>query len=185
MAGSAETCKPVEEAAAVEAVTEEAKPAEVVAVEYKDLKLPEGVAADDALASPFLAEAAKLGLPQAQVEALLAQVTPKIQDALKAPYQEWVKTQTAWQSEVMNDPEIGGDNFATMKATVAKVLDNPAFCDPGLREALNFTGAGNNPVVIRSLFRMAQKLTEGGLVRTGNPAGTAKTAAQVLYPDLS
>jgi hypothetical protein len=168
-----------------EAPAEEAKPDAPQPVEYKDLKLPEGLATDNAMVSAFAEEASKMGLPQAQAEALLSNIAPKVMDALKAPYQAWVDTQASWQAEVMKDPEVGGSNFTAVKATVAKVLDDPRFCDPGLREALNFTGSGNNPAVIRSMYRMAKALTEGGPVVGGSPPGQAKSAAQIFYPNLS
>jgi hypothetical protein len=163
----------------------EEAPKEAAPVEYKDIKLPDGVATDDASVAAFAAEAAKQGIPQDKLEALIASVAPQIQGALKAPHQAWVDTQTEWQKQVMADPEIGGANFAGMKVTVAKMLDDPRFCDPGLREALNFTGAGNNPAVIRTMFKLAQIVTEGGPTATGAPPNAGKTAAQILYPNLT
>jgi len=69
------------------------------------------------------------------------------------------------------------------------VLDNPELSDPKFREALVFTGAGNHPAIVRTLYRWARSLSEGGAViggapdrgRDGGINGERPSAAESLY----
>jgi hypothetical protein len=171
----------VDQAAAPAEPAVDGKPADVVPVEYKDLKVPEGIQADSPTLTAFTETAGKLGISQSAAEALIAQFGPEMAKAATGPYKAWAETQNAWVATVKADPEIGGDNFTRMTSTIAKVLDDPRFADPGTREALNLTGAGNNPALIRTLYRMAQALTEGEHV-AGNPPRQTKSTAELLYP---
>ena len=166
------------------APAEAPKPAEPAAVEYKDIKVPEGIAADNPALAAFAAEAGKLGIPQDKAEALLASVAPQIAQQLTDPYRAWTRTQEEWTAAIKADPEIGGDNFAKMQTTIARALDNPRLSDPGLREAMILTGAGNNPAVVRSLYRWAQALTEGAHVSGSPAAQTSKSVLADMYPSM-
>ena len=166
----------------VEAPAEPVK-AEPVATEYKDIKVPEGIAADDPALTEFAAQAAKMGISQENAEALLAQVGPKIAEQLAQPYKVWNDTQAAWQGEIKADATFGGDKLAPTTQAIARLLDNPAFCDPKLREALVFTGAGNNPAVFRTFAKIAAILTEGQHV-SGSPAVQTNTLSS-WYPSMT
>jgi hypothetical protein len=81
----------------------------------------------------------------------------------------WAEQNTKWQNEVKADQELGGAKLDEVKQTISKVLDNTELSDPKVREVLDFTGAGNHPAIIRTFYRWAQKLSEGGSV-AGEPA---------------
>lgn len=140
---------------------------EVPAFDAEKLTLPEGFEKGEHF-DQFVEWSKEAGINQPQAEKLIglyAEATQKQADAL---VETWTKQQETWQNEVKADKELGGTNLTNVKQTIAKVLDNPDLSDPKFREALDFTGAGNNPAVIRTLFRWAQKLTEGASV-AGNP----------------
>lgn len=127
--------------------------------------------------------------PQKRAQALVDLYAKSLNAALKSQMDSWHKQQGDWQREIQADAELGGSKLDGVKQTVSKVLDNPALSDPNFREALVFTGAGNNPAVVRTLYRWARALSEGGAV-TGMPAernrdgsinGERPTAAQALY----
>jgi hypothetical protein len=149
------------------------------AAEYA-LTVPPGMNADDPLFGAFKEIAAKHGLSLEAAQDIVDMVAPKLTDALTAPYQLWKKTQETWQAEAKADSEFGGPNFARNMASIAKVLDQ--HCDPKLRDALNVTGAGNHPAIIRSFWRLAQILTEPSHVAAAKPASVSKDAAGVMYP---
>ena len=87
--------------------------------------------------------------------------------------------------EIRADPEIGGENVRKVQATIGRMLDNPVFCDPGLRQVMDYTGAGNNPAFVRSFYRMALALSEGGPIQAGRPSAPPKSAAETLYPSMT
>ncbi len=157
----------------------EAEPPKALDPKDYKLELPEGLKAEDPLLSKFLEGAAEAGLPQDKVQALVARVAPDLMRQVAEPYEAWNQLQTDWQSQVKADPEIGGARLPEALARISTLMDR--FGDPGLREALTMTGAGNNPAIIKSLNRMALAMTEGKLV-AGNPAGPKRDIAEVMYP---
>lgn len=182
-AGEAEGGKPGDGAAEAGA-----KPGEKEPVEYTDFKLPEGVQADEKTMSDFKTTAREAGLSQDQAQKLVDLHTDAVKAATDASTQLWYDTQKQWQAEVLKDPEIGGANFEPMKATVAKAIDAVGGEDAAkIRQAFDYTGAGNNPDIIRFLYRLGKAIGEGGAVASGTPTTVEapKTAAEKLYPTQS
>jgi hypothetical protein len=162
----------------------EPKPAAEVPIKY-EFKIPDGVEADQKMLDSFTAIAAESKLPQEVAQKMVDLYANAVKEANDSPYRLWADTQKAWQETVRNDPELGGDNFDTMRATIANAIDRVAGKEAqAFRDALNFTGAGNNPEIIRALYRFSLPYAEGGQV-TGQPARVEppKSAAEVLYPD--
>jgi len=152
---------------------------------YTDFKLPEGVELDKEMldeAKTFMAK--DLNLTQEKAQKLVDFHVKALQGMAEAPYQLWADTQREWQAEVNKDPELGGINLPQVKTKISKLLD--AYGDPKVREALSFTGAGNNPAIIRTLYKIANVLTEGRFI-PGNLSGPAgeRTAANILYPTMT
>lgn len=132
-----------------------------------------------------------LNLSQDQAQRLIDFYT-KVSEDEYTKSSTTVREQTEkWVSEVKADPEIGG-KLDQVKATVSKAIDGLG--DPKLasdfREAMDFTGAGNNPAFIRAFYKLAQKVTEGTIVSGGRPspvrapADGPRSAAKALYPNL-
>jgi hypothetical protein len=104
----------------------------------------------------------------------------------------WQETQEQWVKEVKADPELG-PRLNEVKTTISRAIDglnNPKLARD-FREAMDFTGAGNNPAFIRAFYKLAQMVTEGGHVAGGGPsaagqkrAGEMPSAAQAMYPNL-
>lgn len=158
---------------------------------YADFTAPEGFEIDPtalAEATPIFKE---LGLDQAKAQKLVDFYAKQSQQAAEAPMKLWQDTQKDWVDSIKADPEIGG-KLDTVRATVAKVIDSlgPELA-ADFRQAMDFTGAGNNPAFVKVMFKLAAQLTEGGFVRGGNPSaggqgnqGRPTSAAQALYPNL-
>lgn len=151
----------------------------VVPEKYEDFKLPEGVSIDKEKHEGFKALAKDLGLTQEGAQKLVDQHLNALKEAIDGPGKRWAELQTDWQKQVKDDSEIGGANFAGMKASVARAIDK--FGTPGLRDALNLTGAGNNPDIVKFIARLSKASAEGTPV-TGSPAKPPKSAAEILYP---
>jgi hypothetical protein len=163
------------------ATTANAEPAE-----YAEFQLPEGVQVDEQKMADFKAKAREAGLSQEQAQKLVDVHTNAIKAASDASTQLWYDTQKEWQQQVIKDPEIGGKNFEPMKETVAKAIDTVGGEDAQkIRQAFEYTGAGNNPDIIRFLYRLGKAIGEGGAVGGGMPAAVEqpKSAAERLYPN--
>lgn len=107
-------------------------------------------------------------------------------EAAAAPYKIWSDTQAAWAKEVKEDPKIGGSNLPRTLGTIAKYIDSMPNAKE-FREALTYTGAGNNPAIIRGLHALATHHVESGLA-TGRPSvntgGPKAPGAKAMYPTL-
>jgi hypothetical protein len=147
---------------------------------YADFTLPEGMEID----SDGMSEAKELfaadGLSQERAQAYVDLYTAKLKDAMEAPYKLWAETQRSWQDEVRNDREIGGARLAANLGVAAKAVDR--FGGDALRQALNVSGAGNHPEVIRAFIRIGKAISEDGLVMGRGVAHDARSRADRLYP---
>ena len=173
---------PEQLAAEAEAAAKAAKP--MTAADYKLPEgLPEGVDAKDPLVAPLLDAAAKAGVSNEALGAILSELAPKVQEQLAAPYKAWNELQTKWGNEIKSDKDIGG---AKLPETVARIMQGvKQFGDEAaVTEALRITGAGNNPAIIRLLNSVFSRLAEGSPV-AGAPAQQGKSAAQKLYDHSS
>lgn len=155
---------------------------------YETFKLPEGFEANE----PVLTEASgifkDLGLSQGQAQKLVDFYSKVSSNVADAGVKFWQDTQTAWRDEVKADPVIGGQKLGQVMGTINKAITSlgDATLISNFREAMNITGAGNNPHFIRAFYALAQKVTEGGPV-SGRPDAGLKaplTAAAAMYPNL-
>lgn len=150
------------------------------AVTYADFTLPDGVQVD----GEQLTEAKKMfaadGLSQDRAQAYVDLYTEKLKEATEAPYKLWAETQRAWQDEVRADREIGGAKLAGNLSIAAKAIDR--FGGDRLRQALNVSGAGNHPDVIRAFIRIGKAISEDSMVMGRGVAHQSRNRAERLYP---
>jgi len=158
---------------------------------YEEFKVPDGFTLDETVAKEAGDLFKGMNLNQSQAQSLVDFYAAKAADAAKAPYDAWAKTQDDWKAAIKADPEIGG-KLDQVKASVGKLYD--ALGDPKLvsefKEAMEFTGAGNNPAFVKALYKLSQKLTEGGPVlgrgpvEVRSPSGAAPSIAGAMFPNL-
>lgn len=153
------------------------------AEDYK-FKLPEGVDAESPLISAFASVAAEEGISPEAAQKVADKVAPLIAEAERKPYEAWKNLQETWQAEVQNDPDIGGAKLESTVAGIAKVIDRFGGPDGGtsVRLALETTGAGNNPALIRLLANISKAVNESAPVKASGPPA-AKSAAEIFYPN--
>jgi hypothetical protein len=163
---------------------EPAKPEEPIT--YEAFKLPDGVTLDEAKLGDFTKLAAEARIPQDVAQKLVDLYSSDLKAIQDAPMRAWTEMQNKWQEQVRNDPEIGGKNLdknlAATKTGLKNLLGEGA---DKFFEALNITGAGNNPEIIRGLFKAASAHAPASPV-VGSPAGlNQKTAGATLYPGMA
>jgi hypothetical protein len=111
-----------------------------------------------------------------------------------APAEFYETKQNEWKSAINSDPEIGGSKWNGTRASIGRLFDSlgDSKMTDAFREAMDYTGAGNHPAVVKFLARVAARLTEGGPVRGGGPSqegmirpGEGRpSAARAIYPNL-
>lgn len=177
--------------AALKTKYDEAKAAEAAKpIEYKDFKVPEGFKFDDAALAGIKSDFAEAKLSQDQAQKLIDKHVQAVKSAAESPYKLWNETQAKWQKEVMADPEIGGAKFDTVtKPAIAKAITSFAGDAAGqaqFKEAMNFTGAGNNPTIVRFLARLGASLMEGSPASGAPPKAPGRSFEEMAarqYPN--
>lgn len=163
----------------------EPEPEPIKPEDYK-LDMPEGINRDDPLVAAFLEGAAKGGMDDKSVQAVISTLGPKLAEQLAAPMKAWTTLNEQWQAEVKADAVLGGANLPATVQTVTDAINlvmAPAEAQKA-REALTMTGAGNNPAIVRLLHSMASRLVEKGAVQGNNPAEVRNPSA-LLYPSTA
>jgi hypothetical protein len=170
------------------AVTETAPAIEPPAVVWSDFTLPEGVKLDDASLSTFK-EVLGGELPpqergQRLVDMHLQEMEKHRQAVSDHQINVWKETQSQWRDAVKTDPELGGNRFNTTIQTCISAVTRFGGNEQQraeLLQALDYTGAGNNPAIIRLINNMASKLSEGSPVTQSAAPKQPVTREQKRY----
>jgi len=165
----------------------EAKAAEVPET-YADFVMPEGVEVDAAMLTEFSTVAKELGLTQAQAQKLVDLQTKAAtagetgrQTQLEAALQA---QSDAWVNEIKNDPELGGAKFDATVSTAVKAIST--FFGDDFRALLNESGIGNNPALIRGMYKIGAAISEDKMVIPGSDASATEepSAAKAMFGDV-
>jgi len=149
---------------------------------YEAFKAPEGVKLDEALTAQATELFADMGLSQDQAQKLVNFHAGQMQALAQANAKAYADLQTTWVNEIKADPEIGGTKLQSSLGLAANAIDRLGI--PGLKEALDLTGAGNNPAVVRAFVAMGRMMSEDRFAAgNGAPAASPKNPAQVIYGD--
>ena len=168
--------------AEAEATAKAADDTKATPFKVDEIKLAEGFEVDPALAGELTEVINEFGIPRSAVAKLLSLQEKAMSATSEAGSRLWSETQDKWRTEITADPEIGGDKWGKISASIGQVLDK--YGSPDVRAALDLTGAGNNPHIARMMAKIAADLTEPGFVPSGKPANQPQDAASKLYPDM-
>ena len=159
---------------------------------YQQFNVPSGYELDPKILEEATGLFKGAGLTQDHAQKLVDFYVAKTTESQNEPFRFWQETQENWVKEVKADPELG-HRLDQVKTTISRAIDS--LNDPKLaqafREAMDYTGAGNNPAFIRAFYKLSQKLTEGNFVSGNGPSapsqqrqGTMPSAAKAMYPNL-
>ncbi len=156
------------------AVSDPARPS------YTDFKLPDGVTVDPEQLKTASELFADSGLSQQQAQKFIDLAASREQAAATKGVQAFVELQNKWVSEIKADPDIGGDKLQASLASAARAIDRLGV--PGLKEALDLPGAGNNPAVVKAFVRLGQMVSEDRFAPgNGAPPAAPKSPAEAIY----
>lgn len=152
------------------------------AVKFSDLKIPDGFSLDEKAAEGFLGVVNDEKLSSSErINKLIGLHVEAMKQASEKSSADVASMLEKWREETMADPEIGGDKLSGNLTNISKALDR--FGSPEAKMAFNFTGAGNNPHIIKFIAKMAAALNEPKPGIPGSPgAGADKSIADLLYP---
>jgi hypothetical protein len=155
------------------------------AVEAFELRVPEGVKADESLLKEFGPLAKGLGMKSADAQKIVDLYATRVQAQAKAADEAFAKQQGAWKDEVKADKEIGGQNFDQTRVEVGRFF-NAFDKDGSVRKAISQLGLGNHPAIVRLAVRAAKLLREDGVVAAGAPGGerSEEDKLRSKYPSM-
>lgn len=148
------------------------------APEKYEFKAPENKSFDPELLNAYSEVAKELNLSQDAAQKMLSTLAPAI-EARQMQQIEAVRAE--WAESSRTDKEFGGDGLDQNLAVAKKALDQ--FGSPELRTLLNESGLGNNPEVIRFMFRAGKAISEDRFV--GRSEGGVKAGPRTFGDQAS
>lgn len=176
-----------------EVKVEETKPVEDVKVESKDevvevkkdepiiydLKLSEESSLDPSVVTEIKEFAEKNKISKEAAQEILTSREKTLENYLAKVESETEKQIVTWGEEVLNDPVMGGQNFETTKTYALNVLNK--YGDDSLREILRESGYGNNPHVVRFLYKLGKSMASDSLVMPKTTGSQEKPIEDYFY----
>lgn len=173
-----------------------AKAEPAVVPEKYELKAPEGFEVDPDFidkATPVLKE---LGITNEGAQKLFDIVQGKVTNAKSEIIDAYETMRDGWRKEMVADKELGNgkDDLApAVKQNIAAAINFlPAELQTPFKDAMNLTGAGDNPAFVKALNHLGKQFREGTPVTPGKPSPLGqkppgagpKSAAAAIYPNL-
>lgn len=158
--------------------------AEPVPFDAAKITLPEGFEKDEKVFGDFAKVATELKLPQESAQKLVDLYSGAVKAVGEANTKLWNDTKTEWESAVKADPEIGGDKLTPTVQQISRALDTTLGAEgaKSFKEAMEITGAGSHPAVVKALAKFATLLAEGGHV-PGSPGKGKVDTASLFFPN--
>lgn len=147
-----------------------------------ELKLPEGALLKPEHVEQIASLAKEQGLSNAQAQAILEREAAMAADTAKAQQAEFDRIKDEWRQRASEDKEIGGSAFKENVENAFRALN--AYGSQALRDALDSTGFGNHPELIRVFSRIGKDMAEDKFVHSKGQSVTNKDHAKVLYGDM-
>lgn len=163
---------------------------------YSDYKVPEGFTLDPEIKTAADKLFKGMNLSQAQAQELVDFYAAQTKEAFEAPFNAYQEQRKEWRATAEADPDLrgklgpGGEVLTTISKAIDGLGDAKLASD--FREAMDLTGAGDNPAFIRAFFLLSRQLTEGSHVagRGPSPGGqrspnaAQRSPASDLWPNL-
>lgn len=155
---------------------------EFVPLTAENLTFPEDMAVNEQARDDFLSILNNRELsPAEQAQKLVDLQTSLAREASETGSKAWDEVTADWVSKVKADPEFGGPKHEATMLSIGKLVQN--YGDDDLRDAMNLTGAGNHPAVVRFLAKIAKDFNEGGPV-SGTPTNQS-SGLDKMYPSMA
>jgi hypothetical protein len=150
--------------------------------EYADFTAPEGVTLNAEAIDALKAFAKEKNLTQEDAQKLVDMGAQVTQANVARLNEQIAQVQAQWLDAAKTDKEFGGDALNENLAIAARARET--FGTPELKAALDTTGMGNHPEVVRFFVRVGKAISEDRLVAgTTRPAQVSRE--QRMYPTMN
>lgn len=146
-----------------------------------DLKAPKDSLLDTAAVDAIKAFAKEKGLSAEQAQAMLERESANVASFVEQQEQARDQMRSSWLEQTKTDKEIGGEQFNANAELAKRVVEK--FGTDEFKKALDESGLGNHPELVRILARIGKAMGNDTLVVPGSTSGTPKPSmAERLYP---
>lgn len=149
--------------------------------EYQ-FQAPEGMELDTEAMEAFTPVAKELGLNNEQAQKLVDLYATRMQSNTEAQTEEWQRQIEQWETDLKNDPDIGGRQFDASIQAAGQAMDR--FATPELREFLDQTGMGSHPEMVKLMAKIGKAIGEDDFVSPPGSSGTQEPAGDKTYADI-
>lgn len=153
--------------------------ARVVPEKY-DLKLPDGSQLDAKAIEAVSAFAKEKKLTQDEAQAVLERESATLASYVDSQKEQLAQKQKEWVETIKSDKELGGEGMNKTIEMAKRVVDR--YGSDSLKKALNDSGLGNHPELVRFVSRIGKAMSEDQLVLPGTQATGKKSLEDVFYP---
>lgn len=152
-------------------------------VEYEDFSLPEGMDVDQEALGEFTKFAQEHGLSQEAAQSLIDSHVSNIEKFTEAQQERWSEIKESWSKEALADKELQSEEGGSEAAVALAKTAVEKLGGGELQEALELTGAGNHPAVVKAFYKMGKAMAEDKMVFGGTASDTSSKAAK-LFPSM-
>lgn len=150
-------------------------------IEYEAFKVPEGFEVNEDVQKDLIDFAHEKRLSQEEAQKLADMNTKAAQDAVNEMYGKWEGIQKDWRNAAKADKEYGGEDFDKNLGLAKRALKE--YGTPELAEAVELTGMGNHPELVRFLVRVGKTLSEDNVMNEGGAITSTEQLAKRLFPN--
>lgn len=151
------------------------------APEKYDLKLPDNALLDAAHVDKAAAFAQELKLPNDKAQALLERDNANIAAYVEGQKKQFEQQAKEWVETMKTDKDIGGEAFPKNVEMAKRVVGR--FGSTELQQALDSSGLGNHPGLVKMLVQIGKAMSEDQLVLPGSstPSAPKKSMEEKFY----
>ena len=144
-----------------------------------EFEVPEGFELPDDLKDEFTSILSDKDLSDKErAQKLIDMQTNHMSKQAEERSQQWEETQKEWISQLKNDKEFGGANFEANVQVAQNAIEQ--FGGEELKQALDMSGMGNNPALVKMFAQVGRQISEAPVVDGKAPTREA-SLADVLY----
>jgi hypothetical protein len=118
-------------------------------------------------------------MSQEDAQKLVDMQSQALQGFQKKLTADFEKTRDDWKVQSKADQEIGGEQFGENMELAKRVIDK--FGSEEFKTAVNDTGFGNHPELLRVFTRIGKAMANDSLVLSGKESVKAKSMEDVFY----
>jgi len=161
------------------AVDESSKADETVEVEEIKLEAIEDSKLTDADVKRIEAFAKDRGLNNEAANELLKNESKSIDDYAASQLEKFEAIQEGWVSEIKSDKEFGGEKFSETAEFSKRAAER--FLSEDFREALDVSGWGNHPELVKGFARIGRAMENDGFVHGKSSEKSGRSMEDKFY----